>query len=78
MKRIILTIGAVSLAAAAGIPAATSVSAATPAVATPGSVPAQAPCLPVPVLGVACGALGELGHVVPTPNFPTIPGVGRN
>jgi hypothetical protein len=78
MKRIILAVGTASLLSAAGIPGATSVFAAPAPAATAGSVPAEAPCLPLPVVGLACGALGELGHVVPTPNIPPIPGVGRN
>lgn len=69
MKRISLALGATSLLTAAGIPLAATVSAApapAPRVAA-ASVPAEAPCLPVPAVGLACGALGAVpgGHAIP-------------
>jgi hypothetical protein len=65
LKGIILTVGTVSLLAATGISLAPGVAAAPATSVAPTSAPAQAPCLPVPVVGLACGALG------------IIPGVGQ-
>ena len=55
MNRILLTVGTASLLTAAAIPGATAVSAAPAASVAVVSIPAQAPCLPVPVVGLACG-----------------------
>ena len=63
MKGIILSAGTASLLAVAGITLATPPSAAPAASMAAASAPAQ--CLPVPVVGLACGALG------------IIPGVGH-
>jgi hypothetical protein len=65
VKGIILTVGTASLVAAAGIPLAGPVLAAPAASVVTSAAPAQAPCLPVPVVGIACGALGIIpggGH----------------
>jgi hypothetical protein len=69
MRRILLTLGSATLVTAAGIPVATAVSAA-PMPATPATaVPAQAPCLPVPAVGLACGALGAVPGGSALPDF---------
>jgi hypothetical protein len=76
MRRILLTLGSASILLGAGAVAAPAVAAA-PAAPTTTAVPAEAPCLPVPAVGLACGALGTIGHVVPIPNVPQLPGGNR-